>query len=127
MLTDWQRLWTSSTTGKKIRELIPKISQHSAAWNRELIIFMTGHGPFPQNLKRFHLSNTEDCNCGAKGTPIHYATNCPFTMSWHMKQPSDSNELEWKKNIVKNKGSRQRITNIIQFMHQNNDLFKPLN
>ncbi|GBM59458.1 Putative protein in type-1 retrotransposable element R1DM [Araneus ventricosus] len=127
MITDWQRLWTSSTTGKKIRELIPKVSQHSAAWNRELIIFMTGHGPFPQNLKRFRLSNTEDCNCGATGTPIHFATSCPFTISWHMTQPSETNELEWKKRIVANKGSRQRITNIIQFMHQNNELFKPLN
>ncbi|GBM97319.1 hypothetical protein AVEN_27079-1 [Araneus ventricosus] len=126
MVSDWQHLWTNSSTGKKIRKIIPKVSLHSAAWNRELTIFMTEHGPFPQNLKRFRLSNTENCNCGAVGSPIYYATICPFTISWHMSQPTKANALEWRKRIIANKGSRQRITSIIQFMHQNNELFKPL-
>ncbi|GBM48636.1 hypothetical protein AVEN_135011-1 [Araneus ventricosus] len=69
--------FTSLKNKEEYVSLYVKVSQHSAAWNREITIFMTEHGPFPQNLKRFKLFNTDNCNCGAVGTPTHYATSVP--------------------------------------------------
>ncbi|GBN62224.1 hypothetical protein AVEN_36291-1 [Araneus ventricosus] len=66
----------------------------------------------------------QQLQCGAVGSPIHYATECPLTLSWHMTQSSSDNVNIWRKSVAANKLFSQKICNIVQFIHKNNDLFK---
>ncbi|GBN11055.1 hypothetical protein AVEN_22842-1 [Araneus ventricosus] len=59
------------------------------------VIFFSQHGPFPAYLKRFHLSDSDYCSCGGIGTALHYATECIYTVSWHMRKPAPNFEQEW--------------------------------
>ncbi|GBN19763.1 Putative protein in type-1 retrotransposable element R1DM [Araneus ventricosus] len=124
LLRDWQELWTKGNTGRPIHKVLPKVSLHTQNWSRELSIFLMEHGPFPTYLHRFRLSQTDYCNCGGIGSPIHYATECPFTLSWHLKTPASSNIDPWRKSIAQNKILSNKICELIRFIHQNNDLFK---
>ncbi|GBM03939.1 hypothetical protein AVEN_185432-1 [Araneus ventricosus] len=67
------------------------------------------HGPFPAYLKRFHLSDSDYCSCGGIGTALHYATECIYTVSWHMRKPEPNFEQEWLKRVANNLVSRQKI------------------
>ncbi|GBO41378.1 hypothetical protein AVEN_100937-1 [Araneus ventricosus] len=83
------------------------------------------HGPFPAYLKRFHMSDSDFCSCGGIGTALHYATECIYTVSWHMRKPAPNFEQEWLKRVANNLVSRQKIRGIIKFMSENRDLFLP--
>ncbi|GBL91397.1 hypothetical protein AVEN_136909-1 [Araneus ventricosus] len=83
----WQTLWKNGDTGRKIYDIMPSVSLRPINWFREDVIFFSQHGPFPAYLKRFHLSDSEYCSCGGIGTALHYATECIFTVSWHMRKP----------------------------------------
>ncbi|GBN79199.1 hypothetical protein AVEN_238514-1 [Araneus ventricosus] len=65
-------------------------------------VLLPRHGPFPSYLYRFHLANSPLCNCEEIGTPIHYATSCLLTTSWHMKLPKRSLEQEWYRRVASN-------------------------
>ncbi|GBN40504.1 hypothetical protein AVEN_275209-1 [Araneus ventricosus] len=125
MMQQWQLEWNKRDTGKKIRDILPKVSTHSANWFREQIIFFSEHGPFPAYRKRFGLHQSDLCGCGKVGTAMHYATECIFTESWHMTKPSQDNLQAWQKSVAANVHARSRIKHIISFIHSNLDLFKP--
>ncbi|GBL83054.1 hypothetical protein AVEN_165287-1 [Araneus ventricosus] len=108
-MKQWQSEWDEGDTGRSTLNIFPKVSQQSANWNRADVLFFTGHGPFPPNLHRFHLANSPLCSCGEIGTPIHYATSCLLTTSWHMKLPKPSLEQEWYRRVASNHLSRGRI------------------
>ncbi|GBM59274.1 hypothetical protein AVEN_66216-1 [Araneus ventricosus] len=86
-LSRWQAEWGTGETGRSVYSIIPKISDKQMHWSRECIQFATGHGPFPRFLKRFGLHSTDYCGCGEIGNPLHYATRCPLTLSYHHKEP----------------------------------------
>ncbi|GBN69206.1 hypothetical protein AVEN_197836-1 [Araneus ventricosus] len=66
--------------------------------------FFTGHGPFTSCLKRFNLASTENCPCGnTNGTPLHYATECILTATFHMTKPAQQHELISFRNIASKK------------------------
>ncbi|GBM62907.1 hypothetical protein AVEN_11363-1 [Araneus ventricosus] len=88
-------------------------------WIREDVIFFSQHRPFPAYLKRFHLSYSGYCSCGGIGTALHYATECIYTVSWHMRKPAPNFEQEWLKRVANNLVSRQRIRGIMKFMSKN--------
>ncbi|GBN09957.1 hypothetical protein AVEN_214870-1 [Araneus ventricosus] len=94
-------------------------------WIREDVIFFSQHGPFPAYLKRFHLSDSDYCSCGGIGTALHYATECIYTVSWHMRKPVPNFEQEWLKRVANNLVARQKIRGIIKFISENRDLFRP--
>ncbi|GBN95763.1 hypothetical protein AVEN_83615-1 [Araneus ventricosus] len=94
-------------------------------WIREDVIFFSQHGPLPAYLKRFHLSDSDYCSCGGIGTALHYATECIYTVSWHMRKPSPNFEQEWLKRVANNLVSRHKIRGIVKFMSGNRDLFRP--
>ncbi|GBN88446.1 hypothetical protein AVEN_47644-1 [Araneus ventricosus] len=94
-------------------------------WIREDVIFFSQHGPFPAYLKRFHLSDSDYCNCGGIGKALHYATECLYTMSWHMREPALNFEQEWLKRVANNLVSGHKIRGIIKFISENRDLFRP--
>ncbi|GBN64386.1 hypothetical protein AVEN_129914-1 [Araneus ventricosus] len=78
-----------------------------------------------RDLKRFHLSDSDYCSCGRIGTALHYATECIYTVSWHMRKPAPNFEQEWLKRVTNNLVSRQKIRGIIKFISENRDLFQP--
>ncbi|GBN40056.1 hypothetical protein AVEN_88064-1 [Araneus ventricosus] len=80
--------WDNEETGLSTHDIVPRVSNKPVGWNREEIMFVTGHGPFPSYLHRFNLRTHDNCSCGEKGDPIHYATKCPFTLSWHFQTPT---------------------------------------
>ncbi|GBN82500.1 hypothetical protein AVEN_129485-1 [Araneus ventricosus] len=94
--------WDNGETGRSTQDIVPRVSNKPVRWNRAEIMFVTGHGPFPSYLLRFNLQTHGNCSCGEKGDPIHYATKCPFTLSWHFQTPTVPLKLQWLKNILKN-------------------------
>ncbi|GBN77933.1 hypothetical protein AVEN_1275-1 [Araneus ventricosus] len=85
-------------------------------------MFVTGHGSFPSYLHRFNLRTRDNCSCGEKGDPMHYATKYPFTLSWHFQTSTVQNKLQWLKSILTNKLSRARLRLLMRFMCDENDL-----
>ncbi|GBO13248.1 hypothetical protein AVEN_178788-1 [Araneus ventricosus] len=81
--------------------------------------------PFPAYLKRFHLSDSDFCSCGGIVTALHYATECIYTVSWHMRKPAPNFEQEWLKRVAKNLVSRHKIRSIVKFISENRDIFLP--
>ncbi|GBN23027.1 hypothetical protein AVEN_30138-1 [Araneus ventricosus] len=103
-------------------DIMPRVSNKPVGWNREEIMFVTGHGPFPSYLHRFNLQTHDNCSCGEKGDPIHYATKCRFTLSWHFQTPTVSLKLQWLKNILTNIFSRTRLRPLMRFICDENNL-----
>ncbi|GBM80825.1 hypothetical protein AVEN_33432-1 [Araneus ventricosus] len=95
------------------------VSLRPTNWIREDVIFFSQHGPFPAYLKRFHLSDSDYCSCGGIGTALHYATECIYTVSWHMRKPAPNFELEWPKRVANNLVYRHKIRGIIKFISEN--------
>ncbi|GBM84489.1 hypothetical protein AVEN_192200-1 [Araneus ventricosus] len=121
-LSIWQDNWDNGETGHSTQDIVPRVSTKPVGWNREEIIFVTGHGPFPSYLRRFNLRTHDNCSCGGKGDPIHYATKCPFTLSWHFQTPTVSLKLQWLKNILTNNFSRTRLRLLMRFICDENNL-----
>ncbi|GBM71345.1 hypothetical protein AVEN_4655-1 [Araneus ventricosus] len=125
MLEEWQTSWKNGDTGRKIYNIMPSVSLRPTNWIREDVIFFSQHGPFPAYLKRFHLSESDYCSCGGIGTALHYATECIYTLSWHMKKPAANFEQEWLKRVANNLVSGHKIRGIVKFISENRDLFRP--
>ncbi|GBN02176.1 RNA-directed DNA polymerase from mobile element jockey [Araneus ventricosus] len=125
MLEEWQTSWKNGDTGRKIYIIMPSVSLRPTNWIREDVIFFSQHGPFPAYLKIFHLSDSYYCSCGGIGTALHYATECIYTVSWHMRKPAANFEQEWLKRVANNLVSRKKIRGIIKFIRENRDLFRP--
>ncbi|GBM13825.1 hypothetical protein AVEN_44095-1 [Araneus ventricosus] len=135
MLEEWQTSWKNSDTGRKIYNIMPsvtlrptniiKITSSLIKWIREDVIFFSQHGPFPAYLKRFQLSDSDFCSCGGIGTALMNATECIYTVSWHMRKPAPNFEQEWLKRVANNLISQHKIRGTIKFMNENRDLFRP--
>ncbi|GBM63293.1 hypothetical protein AVEN_224147-1 [Araneus ventricosus] len=79
-LSIWQDNWDNGEISRRTHDIVPKVSNKAIGWNREELMFVTGHGPFPSYLQRFNLRTHDNCSCGEKGDPLHYATKCRFTL-----------------------------------------------
>ncbi|GBM15023.1 hypothetical protein AVEN_113157-1 [Araneus ventricosus] len=125
MLATWQMAWDDGDTGRLIHNIIPKVSLHPINWTRNEVLFFTGHGPFPSFLNRFNLAETSFCSCGEIGTPIHYATVCLLTTSYHMAPPSQQHQPIWFRRVANNSTSRRKIHNLLHFLQRETSLFRP--
>ncbi|GBL88157.1 hypothetical protein AVEN_117758-1 [Araneus ventricosus] len=122
-LNKWQQDWDSGETGKAIFNILPKVTLTPASWSRESNLFATGHGPFPSYLYTFWL-HSDICTCGEKGDPLHYATSCHMTLSYHFTKPSAENtQLLWK-SVLSNKLSRIKLSKLISFLTEDENLIK---
>ncbi|GBN72688.1 hypothetical protein AVEN_247012-1, partial [Araneus ventricosus] len=63
------------------------------------------------------------CSYGGIGTALHYATECIFKESWHMRKPVPNFEQEWLKRVANNLVSRHKIRRIVKFIIR--DLLRP--
>ncbi|GBM86405.1 hypothetical protein AVEN_247444-1 [Araneus ventricosus] len=67
------------------------------------------------------------CGCREIGNPLHYATRCPLTLSYHHKEPSPQFIVHWWKSALSRKLSGRNIDNLITFLATNEDLIKSQN
>ncbi|GBL94976.1 hypothetical protein AVEN_187488-1 [Araneus ventricosus] len=112
--------------GKYITSCPQSVSVPLTGLEMIFVIFFSQHGPSPAYLKRFHLSDSDFFSCGGIGTAPHYATECIYTVSWHMRKPAGNlTTQEWLKRVSNNLDSRHKIRGIIKFMSENRDLFRP--
>ncbi|GBO19522.1 hypothetical protein AVEN_274741-1 [Araneus ventricosus] len=118
----WQDNWNNRETGRSTQDIVPRVSNKPVGWNREEIMFVTGHGTFFSYLHSFNLRTHDNCSCGEKGDPIQYATKCRFTLSWYFQTPTVSLKLQWLKNILTNNLSRTRLRLLMRFIRDENNL-----
>ncbi|GBN24685.1 hypothetical protein AVEN_74738-1, partial [Araneus ventricosus] len=121
-LSIWQDNWDNGETGRSTHDIVPRVSNKPVGWNTEEMMFVTGHRPFPSYLHRFNLQTHDNCSCGERGDPMHYATKCRFTLSWHLQTPTVSLKLQWLKNILTNNLSRTRFRLLTRFICDENNL-----
>ncbi|GBN14288.1 hypothetical protein AVEN_43810-1 [Araneus ventricosus] len=100
----WIRLsqneWFNGDNGRDVHLNLPWVKTSPAPWQIPEIMFATGHDPFPAYLKRFRLITIDCCVCGELRSPLHLATTCPFTSSFHLtKLSNDLEHLCWKRNL----------------------------
>ncbi|GBO42242.1 hypothetical protein AVEN_167233-1 [Araneus ventricosus] len=122
---EWQTSWKNGDTGRKLYNIMLSVSLRPTNWIREDVIFFSQHGPFSAYLKRFHLSDSDYCSGGGICPARHYATECIYTVSWHMRKPARNFEQEWLKRIANNLVSRHKIRVIVKFISENRELFRP--
>ncbi|GBM25319.1 hypothetical protein AVEN_232458-1 [Araneus ventricosus] len=101
-LVMWQDNWDNGETSRSTHDIVPRVSNKPVGWNREELMFVTGHGPFPSYLHHFNLRTYNNCSCGEKGDPMNYATKCRITLFWHFQTPTVQYKLQWFKNILTN-------------------------
>ncbi|GBN81002.1 hypothetical protein AVEN_175086-1 [Araneus ventricosus] len=114
--------WDNGETGRSAHDIEPRVSNKPVGWNREELMFVTGHGPFPSYLHRFNLRTHDNCSGGEKGDPMHYATKCWFTLSYHFQTPTVSLKLQWLKIILTNNLSRTRLRLLMRFICDEDNL-----
>ncbi|GBN56184.1 hypothetical protein AVEN_94268-1 [Araneus ventricosus] len=123
-INKWQHKWTTGETGRPVFNIIPKVSTNPVSWSREQILFTTGHGAFPNYLKWFKLHNSDLCACGKIGTPFHFATFCHLTSAFQFtKTREDLTSILWQ-NLLDNKLSRLKISRLMSFLIEHEDLNK---
>ncbi|GBL78275.1 hypothetical protein AVEN_59779-1 [Araneus ventricosus] len=59
-----------------------------------------------------------------KGDPIHYATSNHMTLSYHFTKPSAENTQHWWKSVLSNTLSIIKISKLISFLTENENLIK---
>ncbi|GBM96616.1 hypothetical protein AVEN_202569-1 [Araneus ventricosus] len=65
-LSIWQDNWDNGETGRSTHDIVSRVSNKPIGWNREELMLVTGHGPFPSYLHRFNLRAHDNCSCGEK-------------------------------------------------------------
>ncbi|GBM74163.1 hypothetical protein AVEN_206700-1 [Araneus ventricosus] len=50
-LSIWQDNWNNGETGRSTHDIVPIVSNKPVGWNREELMFVTGHGSFPSYLQ----------------------------------------------------------------------------
>ncbi|GBN29618.1 hypothetical protein AVEN_71903-1 [Araneus ventricosus] len=118
ILDNWQQHWEDSKSGCRVREFVPKVDFNLLTHNRYLLFFISGHGPFPAYLYRFHIFESPNCVCGGLGDSDHFAFDCPLTSNFHFVKPLDSNKPLWFLNILKNKNSLARFEHICKISNK---------
>ncbi|GBM31979.1 hypothetical protein AVEN_222313-1 [Araneus ventricosus] len=121
----WQKEWDNGETGRSVHNVLPKVKKNPTPWQMPEIMFVTDHGPFPTYLKRFNIRSRDSCGCGNLRNPLHYATSCLFTTSYHLTKPSADLEPLWWKRVMNNNNSRAKIRKLIHFIAENETLLFP--
>ncbi|GBL75676.1 hypothetical protein AVEN_154987-1 [Araneus ventricosus] len=101
-LKKWQNLSDNRNTGRSVHKVLKTVKLKPVFWTLEEILSVTGHGPFPSFLNRFHLSDSDSCACGEVGDPIHYVASCPLTLCGHIRKHSTSLESLWYQRVLEN-------------------------
>ncbi|GBN08472.1 hypothetical protein AVEN_52394-1 [Araneus ventricosus] len=62
-LSDLKSEWDNGETGRSTHDIVPRVSNNGMeiGWNREELMFGTGHGPYPSYLHHFNLRTHDNC------------------------------------------------------------------
>ncbi|GBN04530.1 hypothetical protein AVEN_256371-1 [Araneus ventricosus] len=104
--------------------VIKKVGLRNHNWPRQLIQFITGHEPFPSYLFPFVKLQDKCSACGEPGTPLHYATQCRLTLSYHLRCPAVQHIEAWMKSITNHRLLTNKIINLLNFITSQKDLLK---
>ncbi|GBM27540.1 hypothetical protein AVEN_257853-1 [Araneus ventricosus] len=83
MLATWQMAWDDGDSGRLIHNVIPKVQTNQLDTQRSFVFHRTWAFPFVSPK----IQPCQNYSCGGIGTPIHYATVCLLTTSYHMTPP----------------------------------------
>ncbi|GBO05900.1 hypothetical protein AVEN_181823-1 [Araneus ventricosus] len=140
--TNWQRRQRRNVLNLKSQ--LPKVISRSyskqpyfrdgkqtrmkAKWEDSSIISYqkSPHWPWtlPCFFNRSNLYHTNRCACGEVGDPLHFATSCPMTVSFHMTKPCGHLIDHWWKRCPTNKTSRSKIIQLVNFLTDKEVFFK---
>nr|XP_042911993.1 uncharacterized protein LOC122272395 [Parasteatoda tepidariorum] len=124
LLTKWQFQWNNSDRGRRLFKIINNVTFFKTIPPKQVIWFLTGHGPFPTFFNYLHITDTDLCTCGQQGSPEHYLTSCSYTVSWHSRQPSPTNLEIWQKTFITNNTLNKRLITVMNFLADNDYLLK---
>ncbi|GBM00389.1 hypothetical protein AVEN_179205-1 [Araneus ventricosus] len=94
IIHEWENYWNQHNSSSIVRvgTFMGKVDKTFLIVNKYLLCFLSGHGPFPAYLHRFHLLNSPSCSCGQVGDSDHYIFDCPLTKEFHLKKPAAKNK-----------------------------------
>ncbi|GBN64552.1 hypothetical protein AVEN_202584-1, partial [Araneus ventricosus] len=105
----WNEYWNSydSASVIRVRGYINQVNPKFLIYNKFLIYFLIGHGPFPSYLHRFKFLDSPHCKCGMLDDADHYIFSCSLTKEFHLIKPADEHKKAWFNNLLTN---RQAVT-----------------
>lgn len=121
---DWQKIWTDDTRGRFTYKLLPLVSEDYLLQHRNLYLFSTNHGPYPQYLAKFGRAPSSYCTCGKLGSALHYVIECTLTSTFHLKYTNSIDLASWFKIISKNNILLKKIIDCVYLLETNEGLFQ---
>ncbi|GBO27721.1 hypothetical protein AVEN_177968-1, partial [Araneus ventricosus] len=111
LLESWNDCYTQyqSASGTRIRAYVPHVDEKILIFNKYILYFLTGYGPFPCYLSRFKILSSPYCECGAIGGPDHYVFERHYTNEFHLGRPTENAKLLWLENILSCKINRDKL------------------
>lgn len=97
----------------RVLNFLPSVNPSFQIFNKFLIYFVTGHGPFLDYLHYFKFKSSSRCKCGAYGDADHFIFDCPFTLVHHLVKPAAANRPTWFAEICRNKTLTEKIKHCI--------------
>ncbi|GBO32341.1 hypothetical protein AVEN_1612-1 [Araneus ventricosus] len=123
-LAKWQRRWDDGINGRFAYEVIKKVGLRNYNRPRQLIQFITVHGPFPSYLFHFGKHPDNCCAYGEPGTPLHYATKCRLTLYYYLRCPVNQHIETWMKAMTNHRLLTNKIIDLFHFITSLEDLLK---
>lgn len=79
LLKEWESLWTTAPEGLYTFHFFKKPSFNIQTDDQSVVYFLTGHGSFPSFLFKIGKRDSDLCECGSPGHPLHYIFEyCPL-------------------------------------------------
>ncbi|GBN54897.1 hypothetical protein AVEN_213492-1 [Araneus ventricosus] len=89
-----------------------------------LYVFPKIHIRRNSNFEPFGKHPDNCCACGEPGAPLHYATKCRLTLSYHLWCPADQHIEAWMKSTAKHRLLSNKIIDLLNFITIQEDLLK---
>lgn len=124
LLKSWQNEWDIAEVGRFTYHLQPKVSEKFILHHRNLYLFYTNHGPFPQYLNKIGKSPSANCICGKTGSSLHYILNCDLTSYYRIRKPQNMNLSNWSLHVLSRPFLQQKIINCVQLIEKNQYIFQ---
>ncbi|GBN92373.1 Putative protein in type-1 retrotransposable element R1DM [Araneus ventricosus] len=120
ILNSWNSYWNQygSASGVRVRSFIKTVSPSFLIFNKILIYFLSGHGPFPHYLHRFNKLGSPLCVCGQVGDADHYTFDCSLTKDYHLLKPADAHKRSWFQNLYNNKQAIGKMTDSFRISNE---------
>ncbi|GBM45904.1 hypothetical protein AVEN_211970-1 [Araneus ventricosus] len=95
LLESWNDCYTQYQTasGTRVRTYVHRVEEKKLIFNKYILYFLTGHGPFPCYLSRFKILSSPYCERGAIGDPDHYVFECRYTDEFHLRRLTENAKL----------------------------------